>query len=76
MRNGDFLSDEDDKEYDDDGDGCNIEEILEGKTLGMGLQNVLSRISSINGYVEMSSEKGKGFHAYINIKTIETDDEA
>lgn len=62
--------------YDDDGDGCNIEEILDGKTKGMGLQNVISRISSINGYVEMSSELGKGFHAYINIKTSKADDKA
>ena len=55
--------------YDDDGTGCNIEDILEEQTEGMGLQNMLSRISSINGYLEMDSEKGKGFHAYISINT-------
>ncbi|MCK5169664.1 MAG: sensor histidine kinase [Bacteroidales bacterium] len=55
--------------YDDDGAGCNIEDILEEQTDGMGLQNMLSRISSINGYLEMDSEKGKGFHAYISINT-------
>jgi len=62
--------------FDDDGSGCNIEEIIAGNTKGTGLQNVLSRISSINGYVEMNSEPGKGFHAYINIKTNKTDEKA
>jgi signal transduction histidine kinase len=62
--------------FDDDGRGCNIEEIIAGNTKGTGLQNVLSRISSINGYVEMNSEAGKGFHAYINIKTNNTDEKA
>ena len=60
--------------YDDDGTGCNIEETLEGQTEGMGLQNMLSRISSINGYLEMDSKKGKGFHAYFSINTSKTYD--
>lgn len=54
--------------YDDDGIGCDIDHILNGKTEGMGLQNLNSRISSINGYLEIESDKGKGFHAYISIK--------
>lgn len=55
--------------YDDDGMGCNIDEIIEGQTGGTGLQNMVSRISAINGYIEMDSKEGEGFHAYISIKT-------
>ncbi len=55
--------------YDDDGIGCNIDEILDGETKGMGLQNMLSRISSINGFLEVESNTGKGFHAYVSVKT-------
>jgi signal transduction histidine kinase len=54
--------------YDDDGIGCDIDNVLNGKTEGMGLQNLHSRISSINGYLEIESDRGKGFHAYISIK--------
>lgn len=59
--------------YDDDGIGCDIESILNGNTEGTGLQNLISRISSINGYLEIESEKEKGFHAYISIKLDEND---
>lgn len=59
--------------YDDDGIGCEIDHVLNGKTEGMGLQNLNSRISSINGYLEIESDKGKGFHAYISIKTKENE---
>ena len=62
--------------YDDDGIGCNIDDILKGKTVGTGLQNMVSRISSINGYLEMNSAKGKGFHTYINFKTDKINDKA
>lgn len=55
--------------YDDDGTGCNIDEILNGETKGMGLQNMLSRISSINGFLEIESKRGKGFHAYVSVNT-------
>ncbi len=54
--------------YDDDGIGCDIGKILNGNGKGTGLQNIDSRISSINGYIEIDSAKGKGFHSYINIK--------
>jgi len=62
--------------YDDDGFGCNIERITQGQTNGMGLQNMESRIASINGYLDMKSDKMKGFHAYIQIKTNEIYDKA
>jgi signal transduction histidine kinase len=55
--------------YDDNGIGCNVEEILKGQIEGMGLQNISSRISSINGFLEIESSKNKGFRAYFNIKT-------
>lgn len=55
--------------YDDDGVGCNVEKILNGNTRGMGLQNIESRVASINGFLEIESSRGKGFHAYISINT-------
>lgn len=55
--------------YDDDGIGCKIDEILNGNTKGMGLQNIESRISSVNGFIDIESKEEKGFHAYISIKT-------
>lgn len=62
--------------YDDDGVGCSIEAILDGETAGMGLQNMISRISSINGFLELESEKQKGFHAYVSIRTEKTNNNA
>lgn len=62
--------------YDDDGIGCNMDEITEGHSKGIGLQNMVSRISAINGYIEMDSKKGAGFHAYISIKTKNIDNYA
>ena len=55
--------------YDDDGIGCNIDEILNGNTIGMGLQNIVSRISSVNGFINIESKIDNGFHTYISIKT-------
>lgn len=55
--------------YDDDGIGCKIDEVLNGNTKGMGLQNIGSRISSVNGFIDIESIEEKGFHAYISIKT-------
>ena len=55
--------------YDDDGVGCNVEKILNGNTRGMGLQNIESRVASINGFLDIESSRGKGFHAYISINT-------
>lgn len=62
--------------YDDDGVGCNIEAILDGETEGMGLQNMMSRISSINGFLEIDSKEKKGFHAYVSIRTEKTNHNA
>ena len=42
---------------------------MQGNNKGMGLQNIESRISSVNGFIEIESEKEKGFHAYISVKT-------
>jgi len=55
--------------YDDNGIGCNVEEIFSEHNKGMGLQNISSRVSSINGFLEIESIKNTGFHAYVNIKT-------
>lgn len=55
--------------YDDDGVGCNVEKILNGETHGMGLQNIKSRVESISGFIDIESDRGKGFHAYISINT-------
>ena len=55
--------------YDDDGQGCKISEILEGETLGMGLQNIQSRISTLDGFINFESKLDNGFHAYISVNT-------
>ncbi len=47
--------------YDDDGEGCNIDEILKEKQREWDCKMLNSRISSINGYLEMKVIKGKDF---------------
>jgi len=52
--------------YDDDGEGFDINESIKSKQ-GRGLQNMLTRIESVDGYINMEKKK-KGFGAYISIK--------
>ncbi len=62
--------------YDDDGVGFNLDEEFNNQLKGMGLQNIESRIASINGFLELESNVGKGFHAYININANKINEDA
>lgn len=58
--NGDYLS----VEYSDDGRGFNPSAMID---VGMGLSNIQSRISSLKGEVDITSERGKGMKAVIKV---------
>ena len=52
--------------YSDDGTGFDLKKVQEEST-SMGLSNIYNRISSLNGQVNMKSEKNKGFEVDIKI---------
>ncbi|MCB2196496.1 MAG: tetratricopeptide repeat protein [Bacteroidetes bacterium] len=52
--------------YEDDGQGFDLEATLK-KENGIGLKNVLSRVNSLKGDVNLNSSEGKGFKANIII---------
>lgn len=53
-------------EYSDNGRGFNPQAMLD---CGMGLSNISSRINSLNGSINISSEDGKGMNASITVST-------
>lgn len=57
-------------EYSDNGKGFNPSAMLD---VGMGLSNIASRVSSLNGTSEITSAKGKGMKAVITINLKEKD---
>lgn len=57
---GDYLS----VEYSDDGRGFNPSAMID---VGMGLSNIQSRISSLKGEVDITSERGGGMKAVIKV---------
>ena len=57
-------------EYQDNGIGFEIKENTKGfNKQGMGLENINSRIKSLNGNYKMESKPGKGVSIFINIPT-------
>ncbi|MCF8364142.1 MAG: sensor histidine kinase [Bacteroidales bacterium] len=54
--------------YLDDGKGFRFKEVLDGKTTGMGLSNIRSRIASLKGSFEMDSWPNEGIIVTICIK--------
>jgi len=48
--------------YEDSGDGFDVEKVLQNSN-GIGMQNVISRVKSLNGSVRFKSEQGQGFKA-------------
>ncbi len=54
-------------EFNDNGIGFNTEKIMGDKKTGIGLKSIISRIKSINGTCNFSSEEGKGFRIIIEI---------
>jgi PAS domain S-box-containing protein len=47
--------------YSDNGKGFDFEKTITENTKGLGLQNIVSRINSLNGTYKVSSEPNKGF---------------
>ncbi len=54
--------------YYDDGIGFNVDKVLNSEIQGMGFSNILSRIKSINGVLEIESLKNDGVHVNIKVK--------
>jgi len=59
--------------FEDDGIGFVPEEVINNPDGGMGMSNIISRISSLNGEVTIESAPGQGTRFYITAKTT-TDD--
>ncbi len=53
--------------YTDNGSGFDVARIKEDPGHGMGFSNVFSRINSLQGKVDLSSEQGHGTHVQIRI---------
>ncbi|MBU2649457.1 MAG: sensor histidine kinase, partial [Bacteroidetes bacterium] len=58
--------------YHDDGVGFDEQEIFDHESQGMGLNNILSRIRSIDGDVSFESQPGQGmlFKAWVDLNTL------
>ncbi len=55
-------------DFNDDGIGFDIEEVMIREHLGMGLRNIMSRIKSINGQYKFDSSLNNGFSINVNIE--------
>ncbi|MBU0766045.1 MAG: sensor histidine kinase, partial [Bacteroidetes bacterium] len=53
--------------YSDDGKGFNVEKTLNDRKTGLGLNNIITRIRSVDGSCEMKSEPGKGTEVAIRL---------
>ena len=53
--------------FSDDGIGFDSKTVMEKKTTGIGLKSIVSRIKSINGHCEITSNEGDGFKIVIDI---------
>lgn len=53
--------------YTDDGKGFDVEKILNEKTSGMGYSNMLTRIKSLKGKLNINSSKEKGTEVVIEV---------
>ncbi|MDZ7741675.1 MAG: PAS domain S-box protein [Bacteroidota bacterium] len=53
--------------YRDNGIGFNPREVLESEKAGMGLKNIISRISSINGHISINENTDKGTEVIIKV---------
>jgi signal transduction histidine kinase len=53
-------------DYADDGQGFDPQSMMD---CGMGLSNIASRINSLNGTLDITSEKDKGMRAFVKVDT-------
>mgnify|MGYP001537039530 FL=1 len=58
-------------DYSDNGKGFDTAAVLD---TGMGLSNITSRIQSLKGTVEITSERGKGMSAHISVNVGHSDE--
>jgi signal transduction histidine kinase len=54
--------------YFDNGIGFDLDEVMSKEYDGMGIPNILSRIKSINGAINVEREEDKGVHVSIEVK--------
>lgn len=66
-----FRNDEINLIFEDNGRGFNPQEVIDTPGGGMGLSNIISRVSSIKGEVDIFSEHGKGVRITIKAKAQE-----
>ena len=59
--------------FEDDGVGFDTQQVMNDPGSGMGLSNVLSRIASLKGKVEIDSAPGAGTRIHIMAKTVISD---
>lgn len=55
-------------DFNDDGIGFDVEEVMIKEHKGMGLRNIISRIKSINGQYKFDSSLNNGFSINVNIE--------
>ncbi|MBU0486427.1 MAG: sensor histidine kinase [Bacteroidetes bacterium] len=53
--------------YQDDGQGFDYEKIMSSTDKGLGLNNILTRINSVNGTCNIGSSPGNGIHVTIEV---------
>ena len=51
----------------DDGRGFDIDEVLQNKQRGLGLRNIESRLSVVDGHVTFDVAPGRGSHVYVQV---------
>ncbi|WP_234735003.1 sensor histidine kinase [Tellurirhabdus bombi] len=53
----------------DDGHGFDLDEVLSDKRRGLGLRNIESRLSVVDGSVTFDVAKGRGSRVYVQVRT-------
>lgn len=53
--------------YHDDGIGFDYSEYLKNEQKGMGVQNIINRLTSVNGNYTIETKPGEGFRVYIEM---------
>lgn len=54
--------------YSDDGVGFDIKKVLDNTSSGMGISNIINRITSVNGRLLFDSQAGKGIQVKIEVE--------
>jgi len=54
-------------QYDDNGIGCNIEDLMQSST-SMGINGIRERVRAFNGNIALTSSQNEGMHIFIQIQ--------